>query len=83
MQENPILSLGWEDPLAKEMAPHSNIFAWEMPWTEVPGGLQSMGPQRVGRDLATKPQQMPDIIVSIIYTVYNTLTYLHTTINRY
>ena len=38
------------------MATHSNILAWEIPWTEEPGRLQSMGLQRVGRDLATKPQ---------------------------
>ena len=42
--------LGWEDPLEKEMATHSSILAWRIPWTEEPGGLQSMGSQRVGRD---------------------------------
>ena len=42
-----VRSLGWEDPLEEEMATHSNIFAWEIPWTEEPGGLQSMGLQRV------------------------------------
>ena len=36
---------GWEDPLEKEMATHSSILAWKIPWTEEPGGLQSMGPQ--------------------------------------
>ena len=41
-------ALGWEEPLEKEMAIHSNILAWEIPWTEEPGGLQSMGSQRVG-----------------------------------
>ena len=39
----PVQSLGWEDPLEKEMATHSSILAWEIPWTEGPGGLQSMG----------------------------------------
>ena len=39
--------LGWEDPLEKEMATHSSIFAWKIPWTEEPGRLQSMGSQRV------------------------------------
>ena len=39
-------SLGWEDPLEKEMATHSSILAWEIPWTEEPGGLQSMGLQK-------------------------------------
>ena len=53
-QEMCILSLGQEDPLEKEMATHSSILAWEIPWTEEPGGLQSMGSQRAGHDLATK-----------------------------
>ena len=43
-------SLGREDPLEEEMATHSSILAWEMSWTEEPGGLESMGPQRVGHD---------------------------------
>ena len=50
MQENRVQSLGWEDPLGKEMATHSIILAWRIPWTEEPGGPQSMGLQRVGRD---------------------------------
>ena len=48
MQEIQIPSLGWEDPLEKEMAAHSSILAWRIPWTEEPGGLQSMGLYRVG-----------------------------------
>ena len=44
-QETRVLSLGWEDPLEKEMATHCSIVAWEIPWTEEPGGLQSMGSQ--------------------------------------
>ena len=43
MQETWVQSLGWEDPLEKEMATHSFVLAWEVPWTETPGGLQSMG----------------------------------------
>ena len=43
MQETQVLSLGQEDPLEEEMATHSSIIAWEIPWTEEPGGLQSMG----------------------------------------
>ena len=43
MQETWVRSLGWEDPLEKEMAIHSNILAWKIPWTEEPGGLQSTG----------------------------------------
>ena len=50
MQETRVLSLGQEDPLEKEMAPHSNILAWKIPWTEEPGGLQSMWSQRVEHD---------------------------------
>ena len=50
VQETGVLSLGWEDPLEKEMATHSSILAWIIPWTEEPGGLQSMGSQRVGHD---------------------------------
>ena len=45
MQEKLVWSLGEEDPLEKEMATHSNIVAWEIPWTEEPGGLQSLGSQ--------------------------------------
>ena len=47
MQETWLQSLGWEDLLEKEMATHSNILAWKIPWMEDPGGLQSMGLQRV------------------------------------
>ena len=50
MQKTQIRSLGQEDPLEKGMATHSSILAWEIPWTEEPGGLQSMGLQRVGHD---------------------------------
>ena len=46
MQETRVLSLGWEDPLEKEMATHSSILAWEILWTEGAGGLQSMGSQK-------------------------------------
>ena len=48
--EMPVQSLGQKDPLEKEMAAHSSILAWEIPWTEEPGRLQSMGSQRVRRD---------------------------------
>ena len=50
MQETWVRSLGWEDPLEKEMATHSSILAWRIPWTEEPGGLQSTVSQRVGHD---------------------------------
>ena len=50
MQETWVQSLGQEDPLEKEMATHSSILAWKIPWTEKPGGLQSVGLQRVRHD---------------------------------
>ena len=50
MRETQVRSLCWKDPLEKEMAVHSSILAWKIPWTEEPGGLQSIGSQRVGHD---------------------------------
>ena len=50
MQETRVQSLGQEDPLEKAMATHYSILAWRIPWTEEPGGLQSMGVQRVAHD---------------------------------
>ena len=49
-----VWSLSWEDSLEKEMAAHSSVLAWEIPWTEEPGGLQSMELQRVGHDWANE-----------------------------
>ena len=57
MQGTQVRSLGWEDPLAKGMETHSSILAWEIPWTEEPGGLHPWGHRRVKPDLATKEQQ--------------------------
>ena len=54
MQETQIQPLGREDPLGKEMAAHFSILAWEIPWTEEPDGLQSVGSQRAGHDLLTE-----------------------------
>ena len=53
-QETQVQSLVQEDSLEKEMATHSSILAWKMPWTEESGGLQSMGSQRAGHNLATE-----------------------------
>ena len=50
VQETWVQSLDQEDPLEKEMATHSSVLAWKIPWTEKPGRLQSMGSQRVGHD---------------------------------
>ena len=59
MWETWVQSLGQEDLLEKEMATHSSILAWEIPWTEEPGRLQSMELQRVGHDWATSPSPSP------------------------
>ena len=50
IKETKVLSLGWEDPLEEDMATCSSILAWRIPWTEEPGGLQSVGSQRVRHD---------------------------------
>ena len=54
MWETQVWSLGWEDPLEEGMATHSSVLAWRIPWTEEPGGLQSMGSQRLGHNWVTK-----------------------------
>ena len=80
MQETRVGSLGWEDPLEKEMATLSSFPAWEIPWTEEPGGLQSIGLQ-IGHDFATEHQttkqsrsqfQEEVLGASIVKTNYNT-----------
>ena len=65
---------GREDPLEKEMETHSSILAWEIPWTEAPGGLQSMGSQTMGHDLATEQQQhgYPGLAIKSSLLVLNT-----------
>ena len=70
-QKAQIRSSGQEDPLGKKMATHSSILAWESPWAEEPGNLQSMGSQRVRHDLATKPISMH--IVSLNSLPLNTI----------
>ena len=57
MQETQVWSLGWEDPLEKDMAIHSSIFAWEIPWAEEPGGLQSIWSQRIGHNWVTNTRK--------------------------
>ena len=57
MLDTQVQSWSQENPLEKEMATHSSILAWEIQWTEEPGGLQSMGLQRVRHNLETKQQQ--------------------------
>ena len=63
MQEIQVQSLGWEDPLEKEMAIHSSTLAWKIPWMEERGRLQSMGSQRVGHNWATSHS----LSISIMY----------------
>ena len=66
MPETQVRSLGWEDPLEKEVATHSSTLAWRIPWTEEPGGLQSTVSQRVGHDWATS---LSVSVCAHIYTV--------------
>ena len=58
-----------EDPLEKEIATHSSILAWKIPWTEEPGGLQSIGLQRVGHDWATAPNQR-EFLFTVSFSTY-------------
>ena len=53
-----VWSLGRKDPLEEEMVPHSSILAWKIPWAEESGGLQFLGPQRIGHDLVSERQQL-------------------------
>ena len=77
MEETQVQSLGQKDPLEEDMAPHSSILAWGIPWTEEPGGLQSMGSQRVTRlkQLSTHAQQC---VCSVTSKHVNTCTYVDT-----
>ena len=73
MQDTQVQSLGWENPLEKEMATHSSILAWKIPWTVEPGRLLSMGSQRVGHYLATSflllnPIKVGDFLSYLIST---------------
>ena len=78
MRETWVRSLGQENPLEKEMATHSSIHAWKIPWTEEPGGLQSMGSQRVGHDWATSLSPLSDLeshrIMMWLSSCWNALT---------
>ena len=59
-----VRSLGWEDPLEEGMATHSSILAWRIPWTEDPGGLQTMGSQASGTAEVTRRQQEAEVVSS-------------------
>ena len=69
MWETRIQSLGWEDPLEKEMATHSSTLAWKIPWKEEPGMLQFMGSQKVGHDWATSLTSFTQFY-SILFTLH-------------
>ena len=71
MQETQVRPLGWEDPLEKEMASHSSILDWEIPWAEEPGELQSMGSQRV-HHLAAATITMFMFIFTALFTIAKT-----------
>ena len=68
MQETRVQSLGWEDPLEKDMTIHFSFLAWKIPWTEEPRGLQLMGLQRIGQDLANKRQQQTAIFTFLSHS---------------
>ena len=72
MQETHVQSLGQEDALEKGMTTHSSILVWEIPWTEEPCGLQSMGSQRAGHNQATKHthRHVPDSVGSTLLLTY-------------
>ena len=69
--------LGQEDPLEKEMATHSSILPWEIPWTEEPGRQQSMRSQRVGQELMTKKQQKTFCAIYVLSAKLDTLDTIH------
>ena len=75
IQKAQVQSLGWEDPLEKEMPSHFSNLAWRIPWTGEPGGLQSMGSQRVRHDWATKTAGLSEFLLtgkksSLYYLLY-------------
>ena len=76
MRETRVRSLGWEDPLEKEMATQSSTLAWRIPWREEPGRLKSMGSQRVGHDWATSHTHCSSIF-SFVRPLQNFLQWLH------
>jgi len=65
MQETQVRSLSQEDPLEKEMATYSTILTWEIPWTEEPGGLQSMGSQKSWKQLSNYTTALDDFSVTL------------------
>ena len=80
MQETWFWSLGWEDFLENEMATLSSVLSWEIPWTEDPGRLQSMGSQRVGLNLASKSP--PPIIINIVHLIMCLLAFCISSVEK-
>ena len=79
MHETQVWTLGWEDPLEKEMATHSNILAWKIPWTEEPGRLQFMGSQKVRHDWATNTHFLKGLGLTSLFSMLSLFkTCLHT-----
>ena len=78
MQETRVRFLGQEDPLEKEMATHFSILAWEIPWTEKPGGLQSMGLHRVRGNWVTKQKQYENALffIHVFFPLINLLIFV-------
>ena len=70
-QEMQVRSLGWEDPLKKEMVTHASILAWEIPWTEELAGCSPWGHKRVRRDLVTKEQQQLKVKTKLMKTNFS------------
>ena len=72
MQETPVQPMGQEDPLEKGMAAYSSVLAWEIPWTDEPGGLQSMGSQRVRYDCSDRthsldfPTHIQEVLMQLV-----------------
>ena len=66
MQDTWVQTLGWEDPLEKGMVTHSSILAWRIPWTEEPGGLQTMGLQRVRHNRATNTSLLASLVTQTV-----------------
>ena len=78
MQETRVWFLGGEDPLEKEMAAHSSTLAWKIPWMEEPGGLQSMGSQRIGHDWVTSLSFLSFRVKGIHWGLEKSHIHMHT-----
>ena len=78
MRETRVQSLSWEDPLEKELATHSSILAWRIPWTEDPRGLESMGSQRFGHNWVTGTHRYVIIVLWLLVLQEHHLAWLGT-----